>query len=226
MLRQHPIYSVSYEASKSTCRVCNSSFGFWTCLLVGRGDDDDTVTQTPPNKISRRAVLLGTYSTFVMWNHPIYSPNLLLDFANSTLGFWRDFGRKLEIGWGEDFFGDDHDTVSLHPEQYLHTLARAHTTHHFKSKPSYAEVWALRVLASPSHARLASCLLMFIRCCASGFRSVKFVLAAPAFCTVFTAFSYHPTTCDLAVSSPSSLQLQLLSQFWGRSLCNFTRCDR
>ena len=49
--------------------------------------------------------------------------------------------------------------------------------------------------------------------------------AAPArFCTVFTGFSYYPTTCALAVSSPSSLQLQLLSQFWGLSLCNFTGC--
>ena len=43
--------------------------------------------------------------------------------------------------------------------------------------------------------------------------------------TVFTVFSYYPTTCGLAVSSPSNLQLQLLSQFWGLSLCNFTGRD-
>ena len=57
-----------------------------------------------------------------------------------------------------------------------------------------------------------------------GFRFFSF-LAAPACSTVFTVFSYYPTTCGLAVSSPSNLQLQLLSQFWGLSLCNFTGCD-
>ena len=102
---------------------------------------------------------------------------------------------------------------------------KGHLKHHLKSKPSYAEVWALRMLASPARVQLASLFLVFIRCCASGFGSVATLFAAPAFCTVFTAFSYYPTTCGLAVSSPSSLQLQLLSQFWGLSLCNFTGCD-
>ena len=37
---------------------------------------------------------------------------------------------------------------------------------------------------------------MLMRCCASGFSSVKTFLAAPAFCTVFTAFSYYPTISD------------------------------
>ena len=46
------------------------------------------------------------------------------------------------------------------------------TTHHFKDKPSYAEVWASRVLASLSHVQLASLFLMFRRCCAPGFGSV------------------------------------------------------
>ena len=50
-------------------------------------------------------------------------------------------------------------------------------------------------------------------------------LAAPTCCTVFTVFSYYPTTCGVAVSSPSNLQLQLLSQFWCLSFCNFTGCD-
>ena len=81
----------------------------------------------------------------------------------------------------------------------------ARTTHYFKSTPSYAEVWALGVLASPFHVQLAV-FLMFIGCCASGARSVKTFLAAPAFCTVFTAFSYYPITCGLAVSSLSSLK--------------------
>ena len=44
----------------------------------GRGDDDDTVTLSA--KFSRRAGLLGIYSTFVMSDHLIYSPNLLLNF--------------------------------------------------------------------------------------------------------------------------------------------------
>ena len=125
-----------------------------------------------------------------------------------------------------------------HPEQYLHTLPH---THHIplKSKPSYAEVSALGP-ASPSHVQLASLFLMFGRCCASGFRSVETFLAAPAFCTIFTAFSYYPTTCGLAAASPSSLQFQLLSQVLGPeplqlqrlrlvrnvSLCNFCSCHR
>ena len=40
-----------------------------------------------PNNISRRAVLLGIYSTFVMSDNLIQSLNLHLDFATSTLGF-------------------------------------------------------------------------------------------------------------------------------------------
>ena len=51
----------------------------------------------------------------------------------------------LDLGISEAFgenskLGDTPNNIS--------TLQRAHTTHHFKSKPSYAEVWALRVLAS------------------------------------------------------------------------------
>ena len=38
---------------------------------VGGGDDDDIGTQTPPNNISTRAVLLGIYSTFVVVDHLI-----------------------------------------------------------------------------------------------------------------------------------------------------------
>ena len=50
--------------------------------------------------------------------------------ALRELDLWISQGsrRKLEIRWGEAFFGDDHDTVSRHPEQYLHTLARTHDT--------------------------------------------------------------------------------------------------
>ena len=59
--------------------------------------------------------------------------------------------------------GGGHDDVQA---------AFSNTTHHFKDKPSYAEVWALRVLASLSHVQLASLFLMFRRCCAPGFGSV------------------------------------------------------
>ena len=36
----------------------------------------------------------------------------------------------------------------------------------------YAEVWALRVLARPSHVQLASLFLVFRRCCAPGLPGV------------------------------------------------------
>ena len=54
---------------------------------------------------------------------------------------------------------------------------------------------------------------------------VRGVVGGGGASTVFTVFSYYPTTCGLAVPSPSNLQLQLLSQFWGLSLCNFTGRD-
>ena len=66
----------------------------------------------------------------------------------------------------------------------------------------------LRGVGEPPHAQLASLFLMLVRCCASGFRSVKTFLATPAFCTVFAEFSYYKTTCglSLAVSSASTLK--------------------
>ena len=105
-----------------------------------------------------------------------------------------------------------------------YTGSFSNTTHHFKNKPSYAEVWALRVLASPSHVQLASLFLMS-KMLRSRFWEFLTFLAAPACSTVFTAFSYCPTPCGLAVPFPSNLQLQLLSQFWGLGLCNFTGGD-
>ena len=149
--------------------------------MEGRGgDDDDTVTQTP-RRISPKqpihmtltaAISHGTYSTFVMPDHLTQSPNLILDFANSSEGF----GGKLEIGRGGAFrgmmttlFRGTPRTISPHPLR----------THH-----TYTSTF----------------------------------LATPTFCTVFTALLYYPTTRGLAVSSPSSLQLQLLSQFWGLPL--------
>ena len=77
---------------------------------MGGGDDDDIVTQTP-RTISRTAVFLGIYNTFVMSDHLLLSPDILLDFANSTLGFRRAFcensnldGGKLVSGMRAGFF--------------------------------------------------------------------------------------------------------------------------
>ena len=148
-----------------------------------------------------------------MSDHCISSPNLLLDVANSTLGF-RRLSAKTRIGWGEAFSGMITTLFHGHPEQYLHTLVALARTRHTplqrRAPPTYS--WHL-------------CFSCLGRCCTSGFGSVKTFLAALAFCTVFTAFAHCPTTCGLAVSSTSSLQLQLLSQFWGKSLCNFSGCD-
>ena len=116
MLRQHPLYSVF--TALSSCRIILrslkidlSSFqtrasDFGLAFLGGGGDDDDTVTQTPRTK-SRRAALLGIYSTVVMSDHLIYSPNLLLAFAISK-------AKTRNCVWGR-FCGDDHDTFSRTP---------------------------------------------------------------------------------------------------------------
>ena len=57
--------------------------------------------------------------------------------------------RKLELGRGDACFGDDDDIVLRTPRTTC-----AHTPY-FKSTPSYAEVWALGVLAIPFHVQLA-----------------------------------------------------------------------
>ena len=63
--------------------------------------DDGIVTRTLHNNISRRDILLGIYNTFVMSDHLIWSPNLLLDFANSTLRLRGAFGENAKLGGGE-----------------------------------------------------------------------------------------------------------------------------
>ena len=71
----------------------------------GAGVMMTTLYADTPNKISRRAVLLGVSRTFVMSDHLISSPNLLLDLTNSTLGFRKAFGETRN--WvGEAFCGD------------------------------------------------------------------------------------------------------------------------
>ena len=104
-------------------------------------------------------------------------------YTVTSLGFRRAFGENPKLVGGK-LFGDDHDTVSQ--------TCRTISPHPLQKQPSYAGVWALGLLASP-HVQLASVFLMFIRCCASSFKSVQPFLAAPAFCTVFTAFSDYPT---------------------------------
>ena len=68
-----------------------------------------------------RTVLLGVYSTSVLSDHLLSSPNLLLDFAISTLGFRKAFGEHSKLGGGA-FYGDDHDTVLRDAPNNLHTL--------------------------------------------------------------------------------------------------------
>ena len=103
-----------------------------------------------------------------MSDHLIWSPNLPPDFVNSTLGFATAFGEASFTRYLK-YFGQ----VVVHCEPpFFSTVvasgeggcgagwggggandvqAASNTTHHFKSKPSYAKLWALGVLASPSH---------------------------------------------------------------------------
>ena len=111
-------------------------------------------------------------------------------------GFWR----KLEIGWGEAFFGDDHP-------HNISTPRCTRTTQYFTNKPPYADVWALGVLASSSQ------FLMFIKRCDSSCRSVKAFLAAFAFCAVFTMSSDWPTTRGTSFANPHAYVINSNSQY-------------
>ena len=185
----------------------NSSFEFWTCcfFLGGWGEGGLIWLMTTLLRRHREQYLQKSGFTRYLQYLRDVGPSCIIAKPTSRLceldlGISEGFWRKLEIGWGEAFVGDDHPTVSrtprtISPRPTAHM--RAHATLNF-----CAEVWALGVLASPPRL-LAS--LFLIRCCASSFVSVKTFLAAPAFCTAFTAFSYYPPTCGLAVSSPSSL---------------------
>ena len=56
----------------------------------------------------------------------LLSPSLLLDFANSTLGF--GISAKNRNWVGGSFFGDGHDTVSRTPRTISPYLAHTHRT--------------------------------------------------------------------------------------------------
>ena len=145
------------------------------------------------------------------------------------LGISEGFLRKLEIGWREVFSEMIPTLFRGHPE-HLHTPNNishpsAHTPHPqmptlLRRGLGFRGVGEPLPRTAGIFAFDADKMLRF-----QVFKSVETFFAAPALCTVCTAFSFYPTTCGLAVSSPSSLQLRLLSQFWGLSLCNFTGCD-
>ena len=184
-----------------------------------------TLSHKHSEQICNRAVLLAIKSTSVMSGRLIYSPNLLLDFANSTLRCRKAFGEKSKLGGGS-FLDTDHDTVSRTPRTVPPHPSALILNTTSKNKPSYADVWALKGVGEPLPRTAGIFVFDVYKTLRFRFGSVKGFLTAPAFCTVFTAFSYYPTTCGLAVSSPSSLQLQLLSQFFGGlNLCNFTGRD-
>ena len=124
-------------------------------------------------------------------------------FANSTLGFRRAFCENSNLDGGKLVSGMMTTMFHGHPEQYTHTRARTHHTL-LQKQILLRRGLGLRGVGEPLHVQLAFGFLCLKRCCGSGFRSVKTFLAPePAFCTVFTAFSYYATTCDSAVSSPS-----------------------
>ena len=109
----------SYEASESLVEFANSSFGFWTCLL-GRmwweaGGTMTTLLRKHPEQNLQRS----RFSRYLQYLRNV-GPSYILTKPTSglcelDLGISEGFRRKLEIGWGEAFFWDDHDTVSWTP---------------------------------------------------------------------------------------------------------------
>ena len=111
------------------------------------------------------------------------------------------------------------------------TLLRGHPALHLhKSKPSYAEVGALGGLASSSHVQLASLFSMFIRCCASGFRSAKNLLGST--CALHGIYSVFVLADHLWLSSffpvefATPTAVAVLGHDPTVSLCNFCSCHR
>ena len=84
-------------------RASDSGLAFWGEGSGERGDDDDIVMQTP-RTTSPEEPLFRFFQYFRDVGPSHIVTNCTLDFANSTLGFARAFGRKLEIGWGKLVF--------------------------------------------------------------------------------------------------------------------------
>ena len=169
-----------------------------------------TLLQTPRTKSPEKSVVLGISTTCVMSDHLIYSPNLLLDGGLSAK-------TRNWVG-GKAFSGMITTLFHGHPEQYLHTLALA-CTHHapLQQQTLLRQGLSFKGVCEPLPHTAGIFVVMFLRCCASGFGSVKTFLAAPAFCTVFTAFSYSrffpvefATPAAVAVLGPKPLQLHRL----------------
>ena len=122
-----------------------SSFGFWTCFILGKGGGGDDANTT--SNIFKRAALLGIYRTLmsgaILYSHQTY-------FWTLQTRPW-DFGfrRKLEIGWGEAFSGMITTLFRGHPEHYLQTLARTPRSGLwgcFRAPPSTAGIFVLMLL--------------------------------------------------------------------------------
>ena len=85
-----------------------------------------TLLRRHPNKIARRAVLLGIYSFFCDVGPSYILTKPTSGLCELDLGISGGFWRKLEIGLGEALFGDDHDTVlrtlrTISPRPCAHT---------------------------------------------------------------------------------------------------------
>ena len=95
------------------------------------GDDDDIVTQTP-RTISPEEPFCSVFTVLSCCRTILHiqSPNLLLDFATSTLGFRRVFCENSNLGGGTLVSGKMTTLFCGRPEQYArthHTLLQKHT---------------------------------------------------------------------------------------------------
>ena len=78
------------------------------------------------------------------------------------------------------------------------------------------------MLASPSHVQLASLFLMSKMLCSRFWGVLDLLGSTCLFHGIYSFFVLSDHLWFWQFLSPSNLQLQLLSQFWGLSLCNFT----
>ena len=206
----------SYEASKSTCRDCKLELRILDLLFRGGGGRAGVMMTTllcrHPEQYLQKSRFTQYLQNFRDVGPSSYTVTKLTSGrCELDLGIVEGVRRKLEIGWGEAISELITTPFRGHPEEHFHTLA--HTGH----TPLQKQALLRRGLGfrgvGESLPRTAGIfVLMFIRCRASVFRSSYFktFLAALALCTVFTPFSYCPTTCGLA--------------FLPRRVCNASCC--